>query len=83
MSAPDIVKYWDFGLKFATTAALIGVVLLGTQFVTREEFVNANARIAKIEEVLIRMEKNAETDKRHDHTLADHEARIRHLEKKP
>ncbi len=82
MSA-DLIKYWDFGLKVATTAALVGVVLLGTQFVTREEFINANQRISKIEEVLIRMEQNAETDKRHDLILSDHETRIRYLEKKP
>jgi hypothetical protein len=51
--------------------------------VTKEEFLSANARIEKIEAVLIRMEQNAETDKRHDQKLDDHEQRIRALERKP
>lgn len=82
MSAPEFIKYWDVGLKVATTVALISVALLGTRFVTKEEFVAANQRIEKIEAVLIRMEQNAVTDARHDNILNDHEARIRILEKK-
>ena len=81
MSAPEFVKYWDIGLKVATTAALISVALLSTRFVTKEEFTASNARIEKIEAVLIRMEQNAITDIRHDNLLHDHETRIRHLEK--
>lgn len=82
MSAPEFIKYWDVGLKVATTVALISVALLGTRFVTKEEFVASNQRIEKIEAVLIRMEQNAVTDARHDNILNDHEARIRFLEKK-
>ena len=77
----DLAKYFDLILKVATTVALLGVALLGTKFVTKEEFTAANTRIEKIEAVLIRMEANAETDKRHDALLADHEARLRTLEK--
>jgi hypothetical protein len=77
----DLAKYFDLVLKVATTLALLAVALLGTKFVTKEEFVQANARIEKVEAVLIRMEANAETDKRHDILLADHEARLRTLEK--
>jgi hypothetical protein len=77
----DLAKYFDLGLKIATTFALVAVALLGTKFVTKEEFRDANTRIEKIEAVLIRMEVNAETDKRHDNLLADHEARIRTLER--
>jgi hypothetical protein len=50
------------------------------KFVTKEEFRDANARIEKIEAVLIRMEAQYETDKRHDSALADHEGRLRALE---
>ena len=54
---------------------------------TRSEFAKSleltDARLAKIETVLIRMESGAETDKRHDTTIADHENRIRTLERKP
>ena len=77
----ELTKYFDLGLKIATTFALVAVALLGTKFVTKEEFRDANTRIEKIEAVLIRMEVNAETDKRHDNLLADHEARIRALER--
>ena len=78
----DFHKYFDTGLKIATTGALVAVALLGTKFVTKEEFTAANARIEKIEAVLIRMEANAETDKRHDILLADHEGRLRALERR-
>jgi hypothetical protein len=78
----EVARYFDLALKVATTAALLGVALLGTKFVTKEEFTAANTRIEKIEAVLIRMEANAETDKRHDILLADHETRLRTLEKR-
>jgi hypothetical protein len=81
MSSHEALRYWDVVLKVATTIALIAVALLGTRFVTKEEFVAANQRIEKIEQVLIRMEQNAEVDKRHDFILADHEQRIRTLER--
>jgi hypothetical protein len=81
MSSHEALRYWDVVLKVATTLALIAVALLGTRFVTKEEFVAANQRIEKIEQVLIRMEQNAEVDKRHDLILTDHEERIRLLEK--
>jgi hypothetical protein len=78
----DLSKHFDFGLKIATTVALLAVALLGTKFVTKEEFTAANSRIEKIEAVLIRMEQNAVTDARHDNILNDHENRIRTLERK-
>ena len=81
----DFVKYFDIGLKLLTVFALLSVAFLGTKFVSRDEFKEANdvlsGRIGKIEEVLIRMEANYETDKRHDMLLADHESRIRTIEK--
>lgn len=79
----DFSKHFDTGLKIATTVALLAVALLGTKFVTKEEFVAANTRIEKIEAVLIRMEANAITDARHDNLLNDHETRIRTLERMP
>ncbi len=78
----DLAKHFDTGLKIATTIALVSVALLGTKFVTKEEFTAANARIEKIEQVLIRMEQNAVTDARHDNILNDHENRLRTLEQK-
>lgn len=78
----QLTKNFDLALKIATTIALISVALLGTKFVTKEEFTSANARIEKIEAVLIRMEQNAITDARHDNILNDHENRLRTLERK-
>jgi hypothetical protein len=78
----EMMRYFDTALKLGTFAALVGVALLGTKFATKEEFSIVNSRIEKIEQVLIRMEVNAETDKRHDITLADHEQRIRNIERK-
>lgn len=78
----DLAKYFDVGLKIASTIALLAVALLGTKFVTKEEFRETNARIEKIEAVLIRMEQNAITDARHDNILNDHENRIRTIERK-
>jgi len=77
----ELGKHFDLILKIATTIALLAVALLGTKFVTKEEFTAANTRIEKIEAVLIRMEQNAVTDARHDNLLNDHENRIRSLEK--
>ena len=77
----DLGKHFDLVLKIATTITLMAVALLGTKFVTKEEFHDANTRIEKIEAVLIRMEANAETDKRHDILLADHESRLRQVER--
>jgi hypothetical protein len=74
-------KHFDLVLKIATTIALLAVALLGTKFVTKEEFTAANNRIEKIEAVLIRMEQNAITDARHDNLLNDHEVRIRNIER--
>ena len=83
----DMERSLDWLLKLATPAGVVVMLVLQSQFVTRAEFAKsqdlAEARLAKIEAVLIRMESGAETDKRHDNTLADHEGRIRALERKP
>ena len=47
----DLAKYFDIGLKIASTVALLAVALLGTKFVTKEEFTAANSRIEKIKHV--------------------------------
>ena len=69
----------------STVVALLSVAFLGTKFVTKEEFKEnyeiLSNRVGKIEQVLIRMEANAEVDKRHDAILSDHETRIRALER--
>ena len=82
MKIEDINKGIDVVAKLAAPIGVIIMIWLQSQFVTRVEFQKIDERISKIEQVLIRMEANAEVDKRHDIILADHEQRIRGIEKK-
>jgi hypothetical protein len=80
------MKDWlDIAIKVVVLAAGIGILYLQKNYVTREEFVvlseKMSDRMTKIEQVLIRMESTAETDHRQDVILADHENRLRSLEK--
>ena len=85
MSVEAFNKSLDIGLKLSAPVGVVIMLYLQTQFVTRPEFQRASeradARLTKIEEVLIRMEASAEVDRRHDSQLSDHEGRIRALEK--
>lgn len=86
MSLENINRTVDVVAKLAAPVGVGIMLFLQTQFVTRSEFAKVqertDSRLEKIEQVLIRMEANAETDKRHDRTLTDHEERIRGLEKR-
>jgi hypothetical protein len=82
----SLAKALDLASRWVTPAGILVVIALQSQFVSRTEFEAASeklsGRIEKIEAVLIRMEANAETDKRHDLVLADHEGRLRALERR-
>ena len=82
----SVAKALDMASRWVTPIGILVVILLQSQFVSRSEFESASeklsGRVEKIEAVLIRMEANAETDKRHDNLLADHEGRIRGLERR-
>jgi hypothetical protein len=82
----SVAKALDLASRWVTPIGILVVILLQSQFVSRSEFEAASeklsGRVEKIEAVLIRMEANAETDKRHDIILADHEGRIRGLERR-
>ena len=82
----SLAKALDLASRWVTPAGIIVVIVLQSQFVSRGEFESASeklsGRVEKIEAVLIRMEANAETDKRHDILLADHEGRLRGLERR-
>ena len=58
----------DIAIKMATPLGVCALLLLQTQFVARQEFVDASeklsGRVEKIEQVLVRMEASAETDRR-------------------
>jgi hypothetical protein len=85
MSIENLNKTIDTAAKLAAPIGVAIMLYLQTQFVTRVEFSKAyektDSRLTKIEEVLIRMEASAEVDRRHDNLLADHEGRIRNLER--
>ena len=74
----------DVSVKLATPIGVLIMIVLQSQFVTRQEFVIAydkiDQRIEKIEQVLIRMEASAMVDAQHTALLNDHEGRIRALE---
>jgi hypothetical protein len=82
MKIEDVNKGIDIVAKLAAPIGVMIMIWLQSQFVTRVEFQKIDDRISKIEQVLIRMEANAEVDKRHDIILADHEQRIRGVEKR-
>lgn len=67
--------------RIITPLGILVLLVLQGQFVTRAEFHKHIEKVERLEQVLIRMEKGAEADARHDSTLADHELRIRVLEK--
>ena len=73
--------YLELLARIITPVGVVLLLALQTQFVTRGEFEATNARLDKIEQVLIRMERGAEVDVRHDSILSDHETRIRTLER--
>ena len=82
----SLLKYGDFILKALPAVASVVFIILSSQFVSRSEFVTTSerfsGRIEQIEKLLIRMESSQETDRRHDAVIADHEARLRVVEKK-
>lgn len=85
MSLENLNKTVDLAAKLAAPIGVGVMLYLQSQFVTRVEFAKTtdrtDARLTKIEEVLIRMESASEVDRRHDNTLADHESRLRNLER--
>jgi hypothetical protein len=85
MSMENLNKSLDIAAKLAAPVGVVIMLWLQSQFVTRVEFSKAydktDSRLTKIEEVLIRMEASAEVDRRHDDILADHEGRLRAIEK--
>jgi hypothetical protein len=67
--------------RIITPLGILVLLILQGQFVTRAEFHKHIEKVERLEQVLIRMEKGAETDSRHEKLLADHELRLRVLEK--
>ena len=82
----SVAKALDLASRWVTPIGILVVIILQSQFVSRSEFESASeklsGRVEKVEQLLIRMEANAETDKRHDILLADHEGRLRAIERK-
>ena len=83
----DLLKWTDFALKALPALAALVFLLISSQFVTRSEYLATSekfsGRLEAVEKLLIKMESSAETDRRHDALLADHETRLRDLEHAP
>jgi hypothetical protein len=81
----DLLKWTDLAFKALPAVGVVAFLLISQSFVTRNEYMATaerfSGRIEAVEKLLIRMESSQETDKRHDLLLADHESRIRGLEK--
>lgn len=81
----DVLKYADLAVKVITPIGVVALLLLQGQFVSRKEFADStmllSGRMETMEKVLIEMKQGAITDARHDKELADHESRLRDLEK--
>jgi hypothetical protein len=74
--------------KFGTIITPVGIcllLLLQTQFVSRKEFADTSkeldGRVQKIEIALVQLVEQNKVNDRQDVELADHEHRIRELEK--
>lgn len=74
--------------RFGSVITPVGIcvlLLLQTQFVSRKEFSESyektTSRVEAIEKVLVQMNEANKINDRQDIELADHEARIRNLEK--
>lgn len=82
----DIIQFFERYWKYLSPTALLFMAYMQMQFVNKAEFQSHTEkifnRVEKIEQILIRMESNVETDKRHDQSIQDHETRIRTLELK-
>ena len=80
----DFFKWSDFVLKALPAIAAVVFIVLSQSFVSRGEYLATSekfsGRLEAVEKLLIKMESSADTDRRHDATLADHEVRLRALE---
>ena len=81
----QLTRWLDISLKAAPLLAVVILALLSGQFVTRSEYLGAaekfSGRLEAVERLLIKMESQAEIDRHQNDLLADHETRIRVLEK--
>jgi hypothetical protein len=80
------IQWWvEIIFKVGTPLGIIlvgaGLNWLTAHFAPRDEFAKLAARVDAIERLLIRMESREATDQQHGTMLADHEGRIRALEK--
>lgn len=81
----DWLKYGDFLLKALPAAAALIFIIISQSFVTRSEYLTTSekfsGRVEAIEKLLIKMESQAEVDRHQNEIIADHESRLRTLEK--
>ena len=76
-----VIGWFDIGYRAFMVIGMICVLYLQANYVTKGDFAEQVKRTDSIEKAIIRLEANLESQKRFDSTLADHETRIRAVEK--
>lgn len=80
-----VIGWVEMGYKAFMVIGMICVLYLQANYVTKAEYkadlMEQVKRTDAIEKAIIRLEANLETQKRFDSTLADHESRIRSVER--
>lgn len=77
-----VIKQWsDVFFKVGTPLALAAMLWLGSTFATKEELRELDKRVNDVETVLRVMVEQNKVNERQNEELADHEQRIRKLER--
>lgn len=72
----------EWAYRFAMLAGIAASLWLHSNFVSLDQFNAQEQRIRKVEDVLIENKSISLITSRHDVEIADHEARIRELERR-
>lgn len=75
------IKWGDWIYRAIILTGLIILMFMNSRYTTKEEFLDQTKRIDTMEKVLIKMETYFEVQKRIESILADHETRIRQIER--
>ena len=82
----EMQRILEFGAKWLTPCGVVAVLFMQGHYVSHAEFSLAaeklSGRVENIEKVLVQMAEAAKVNDRQDRFLADHEDRIRGLEKR-
>ena len=77
----SFIKWGDWIYRAILLSGLIVLMFMNSRYTTKEEHQSLVSRMDNVERVLIKMEAYFEVQKRFENNLADHETRIRAVEK--